>query len=87
MFPFGPHFELAETTSNDRIIPSWARRLRLDFVRALDRFRPVQWPFAVRNWPYQNFNLAVVNVFDDPGEIAHVEPLRTGQAPPHFGFH
>jgi hypothetical protein len=33
-----------------------------------------------RDWPFQNFNLAVVDVLDDLGEISHIEPLRAGRA-------
>jgi hypothetical protein len=33
-------------------------------------------PFAGRwDWPLQNFNLAVVDVLDDLGEVAHIKPL------------
>jgi hypothetical protein len=38
-------------------------------------------PFARRrDRPFQNLNLVVVDVLDDLGEIAHIEPLPTGRA-------
>jgi hypothetical protein len=41
----------------------------------------LQQPFAGRSdWPCQNFDLAVVHVLDDLGEIAHIEPLRSDRA-------
>jgi hypothetical protein len=40
----------------------------------------LQRPFAAWGRPFQNFNLTVVDVLDDLGEIAHIEPLRTQRA-------
>jgi hypothetical protein len=40
----------------------------------------LQRPFAAWGRPFQNFNLAVMNVLDDLGEIAHIEPFRAGRA-------
>lgn len=39
----------------------------------------MRWPFAWQR-DFEYFNLAVVEVLDDLGEIEHIEPLRTGRA-------
>jgi hypothetical protein len=38
----------------------------------------LQRPFAAWGRPFQNFNLIVVSVLDDRGDIAHIEPLQAG---------
>jgi hypothetical protein len=33
-------------------------------------------PFVARwHWPFKNFNLIIVHMLDDLGEVAHIEPL------------